>query len=90
VIGVYGTTTDITERKLRELEKVKSRQKAMGKMLNLLAHHWPQPMGTISMIASNIQFQEEMYSGRKPRIVGQVASIQRKSQEFSETINQVQ
>ncbi len=33
-------------------------------MLNLDTHHWYQPLGTISMIASKIQLRAEMKAGK--------------------------
>ena len=60
VIALFGTTQNITDRQRQEYQKVQDRLASMGEMLNLLAHHWRQPLSTISVVASKLEVQNQL------------------------------
>ena len=60
VIALFGTTQDITDRQRQEYQKIQDRLASMGEMLNLLAHHWRQPLSTISVVASKLEVHNQL------------------------------
>lgn len=91
---LIGTVRDITEQreaehKRQELAELQIRQQTMNEILSLLAHQWRQPLGTISMLAANIQLQSHRKDFPQPQITEQAVLIQRQASSLSQTIREV-
>ena len=89
VIALFGTTQDITDRQRQEYQKVQDRLASMGEMLNLLAHHWRQPLSTISVVASKLEVHNQLNNQGDSYLNENLEEIQRLSQHLSNTINEV-
>jgi len=89
VIALFGTTQDITDRQRQEYQKVQDRLASMGEMLNLLAHHWRQPLSTISIVASKLEVHNQLNNQGDGYLNENLEEIQRLSQHLSNTINEV-
>jgi len=89
VIALFGTTQDITDRKRQEHQKIQDRLASMGEMLNLLAHHWRQPLSTISVVASKLEVHNQLNNQGDSYLNENLEEIQRLSQHLSNTINEV-
>lgn len=89
VIAVFGTTQDITDRQRQEYQKVQDRLASMGEMLNLLAHHWRQPLSTISVVASKLEVHNQLNNQGDSYLNENLEEIQRLSQRLSNTVNEV-
>ena len=89
VIALFGTTQDITDRQRQEYQKIQDRLASMGEMLNLLAHHWRQPLSTISVVASKLEVHNQLNNQGDSYLNENLKEIQRLSQHLSNTINEV-
>ncbi|MAA69375.1 MAG: hypothetical protein CL915_11630 [Deltaproteobacteria bacterium] len=89
VIALFGTTQDITDRQRQEYQKIQDRLASMGEMLNLLAHHWRQPLSTISVVASKLEVHNQLNNQGDSYLNENLEEIQRLSQHLSNTINEV-
>ena len=89
VIALFGTTQDITDRQRQEYQKVQDRLASMGEMLNLLAHHWRQPLSIISIVASKLEVHNQLNNQGDGYLNENLEEIQRLSQHLSNTINEV-
>ena len=89
MIALFGTTQDITDRQRQEYQKVQDRLASMGEMLNLLAHHWRQPLSTISVVASKLEVHNQLNNQGDDYLNKNLAEIQKLSQHLSNTINEV-
>ena len=89
VIALFGTTQNITDRQRQEYQKVQDRLASMGEMLNLLAHHWRQPLSTISIVASKLEVHNQLNNQGDGYLNENLEEIQRLSQHLSNTINEV-
>ena len=89
VIALFGTTQDITDRQRQEYQKVQDRLASMGEMLNLLAHHWRQPLSTISVVASKLEVHNQLNNQGGSYLSENLEEIQRLSQHLSNTINEI-
>ena len=89
VIALFGTTQDITDRQRQEYQKVQDRLASMGEVLNLLAHHWRQPLSTISVVASKLEVHNQLNNQGDSYLNENLEEIQRLSQHLSNTINEV-
>ena len=89
VIALFGTTQNITDRQRQEYQKVQDRLASMGEMLNLLAHHWRQPLSTISVVASKLEVHNQLNNQGDSYLNENLEEIQRLSQHLSNTINEV-
>ena len=89
VIALFGTTQDITDRQRQEYQKVQDRLASMGEMLNLLAHHWRQPLSIISVVASKLEVHNQLNNQGGSYLNENLEEIQRLSQHLSNTINEV-
>ena len=89
VIALFGTTQDITDRQRQEHQKIQDRLASMGEMLNLLAHHWRQPLSTISVVASKLEVHNQLNNQGDSYLNENLKEIQRLSQHLSNTINEV-
>ena len=89
VIALFGTTQDITDRQRQEYQKVQDRLASMGEMLNLLAHHWRQPLSIISVVASKLEVHNQLNNQGDSYLNENLEEIQRLSQHLSNTINEV-
>ena len=89
VIALFGTTQNITDRQRQEYQKVQDRLASMGEMLNLLTHHWRQPLSTISVVASKLEVHNQLNNQGDSYLNENLEEIQRLSQHLSNTINEV-
>jgi len=89
VIALFGTTQDITDRQRQEYQKVQDRLASMGEMLNLLAHHWRQPLSIISVVASKLEVHNQLNNQGDSYLNENLEEIQRLSQHLSNTINEI-
>ena len=89
MIALFGTTQGITDRQRQEYQKVQDRLNSMGEMLNRLAHHWRQPLSTISVVASKLEVHNQLNNQGDDYLNKNLAEIQKLSQHLSNTINEV-
>ncbi len=94
-IRMVGFHTDITKRKLVEIELgqkedmliAQSRQAAMGEMISMIAHQWRQPLSVISMGSNNILADVELDTVNNNTLKSSANEILDQTQELSKTID---
>jgi signal transduction histidine kinase len=88
-VALYGTTQDITRKKKEVFEKTQQRLATMGEAINLLAHHWRQPLSTVSTACSKLRVQHQLNAIDENTLISTLESIEAQAQGLSEIINDV-
>lgn len=89
VVALYGTTQDITLIKKAVFQKTQERLATMGEAINLLAHHWRQPLSTVAAACTKLRVAHSLETLSKEDLIETLESIEKKAHELSETINDV-
>ena len=88
IIAMTGVTMDTTEHKMKEFEKSLEELNSMGEMLNLLGHHWKQPLQVITLKAANLRVSHELRKGEDSSLIDALTDIQNSARDLSSTIQE--
>ena len=86
IIAMTGVTMDTTDHKKKEFEKSLEELNSMGEMLNLLGHHWKQPLQIITLKAANLAVSHELKEEVDSSLLDALNDIQESARDLSNTI----
>ncbi len=86
IIAMTGVTMDTTDHKKIEFEKSLEELNSMGEMLNLLGHHWKQPLQIITLKAANLAVSHELKEEVDSSLLDALNDIQESARDLSNTI----
>ena len=86
IIAMTGVTMDTTDHKKKEFEKSLEELNSMGEMLNLLGHHWKQPLQIITLKAANLAVSHELKEEVDSSLLDALKDIQESARDLSNTI----
>ncbi len=86
IIAMTGVTMDTTDHKKKEFEKSLEELNSMGEMLNLLGHHWKQPLQIITLKAANLAVSHELKKEVDSSLLDALNDIQESARDLSNTI----
>tara|TARA_B100000674_G_C37924904_1_gene955040 strand:- start:288 stop:1505 length:1218 start_codon:yes stop_codon:yes gene_type:complete len=86
IIAMTGVTMDTTDHKMKEFEKSLEELNSMGEMLNLLGHHWKQPLQIITLKAANLAVSHELKEEVDFSLLDALNDIQESARDLSNTI----
>ena len=88
IIAMTGVTMDTTDYKNKEFEKSLEELNSMGEMLNLLGHHWKQPLQIITLKAANLAVSHELKGEADTSLLDALNDIQKSARDLSNTIQE--
>ena len=88
IIAMTGVTMDTTDHKNKEFEKSLEELNSMGEMLNLLGHHWKQPLQIITLKAANLAVSHELKKEKDTSLLNALNDIQESARDLSNTIQE--
>ena len=88
IIAMTGVTMDTTDHKNKEFEKSLEELNSMGEMLNLLGHHWKQPLQIITLKAAKLAVSHELKKEKDTSLLNALNDIQESARDLSNTIQE--